>query len=112
MAFKVARVSAMPKRLPNPMSLEEIAHRLVLTRQALEISQVLMAKRVGATPQAWNNYETGRKRISIDQALRLCIATGVDLDWIYRGEMDGIPSALLDKIMAILGEPNRTRNSR
>lgn len=46
-----------------------------------------MADKVGVVRPAWTQYESGARRIHLDPALRLCNATGVSLDWIYRGDV-------------------------
>lgn len=66
---------------------EKMADRLKRTREAFNLNQADWCRLVGIEPQAWSNYEQGRNRISIDQALKVCAATGVTTDWIYRGLM-------------------------
>jgi transcriptional regulator with XRE-family HTH domain len=55
-----------------------------MRRQTESISKAEFARRIGMTPQAWNEV-TRASRIGIDQALMVCRFTGVTLDWIYRG---------------------------
>lgn len=68
--------------------LQRVADRLRRTREAFNMKQAQFARLVGIEPQAWSNYEQGLRRISIDQALKVCAATGVTTDWIYRGLMN------------------------
>jgi transcriptional regulator with XRE-family HTH domain len=86
-------ISAMiGQRFHAPDGLDEIAERLKRTRQALGMSQAQWCRLTGIEPQAWNNYEKGIRRISLEQAIRVCQATGVTTDWIYRGLMSsGLP---------------------
>lgn len=56
---------------------------------------------VGITDQAWNNYETGRRRISIDEAMKIVAKTGAGLDWIYRGLEHTLPKHVADKLAAL-----------
>ncbi len=83
---------------PEPTSVVEIAARLALTRQALGKSQAELCRMTGISTQKWNNAETGDNRISIPDATRLCRATGVTMDWIYRGVRANLPSVLLEAI--------------
>ena len=64
----------------DPTSIAEIGARLELTRQALGLTQVMMGRLMGAVSngQAWRNYESGKRRISIDHALALTRS------WAYR----------------------------
>jgi DNA-binding XRE family transcriptional regulator len=84
----------------HPEGLPAIKRRLMLLRLALGLKKSPMARKVGATPQAWGNWEsrvTGH-RLSLDEAFKVCRATGAKLDWIYRGEEDHMPTVLMDKI--------------
>lgn len=76
-------------KLPPTGSNEDIAERLIRTREAMGLNQAQWCRLTGIAPQAWNNYESGLNRISIDQAIKVCQATGVTTDWIYRGLMSG-----------------------
>lgn len=37
-------------------------------------------------PSQWHQYESGGKRIRIDEALQVMRMTGATLDWIYDGD--------------------------
>jgi hypothetical protein len=50
------------------------------------------------SPQAWNNAETGDNLIGIGNAMKLCRATGVTLDWIYRGVRSNLPLLIAEEI--------------
>lgn len=77
---------------PHPESLEAVADRLKRTRVAFGFNQAQWCRLVGIDTQAWNNYEKARNRISVDQALKVCQATGITTDWIFRGLMStGLP---------------------
>jgi transcriptional regulator with XRE-family HTH domain len=66
---------------------EKMADRLTRTREAFGMNQAQWSRLVGIEPQAWSNYEQGIRRISVDQAIKVCQATGINMDWIYRGLM-------------------------
>lgn len=78
------------------------------------MTQVAIAAMAGITPQAWNNYETARKRIDIDPALRLATVTGATLDFIYRGDLGMVPMDLRQRIQRIRAarEPASSRPRR
>jgi transcriptional regulator with XRE-family HTH domain len=99
----------MAKQSRNPASLNGIAERLRLTREASGMIQAQFCRIVGIGQQAWNNYERGERRISIDQALQLCSALGVTLDWIYRGIASGLPIQLAEEIRRIERTERPTR---
>ena len=95
----------------------EIGRRLGALRQALGLNQVTIARRLNlgsnpGGPQKWNNWEHGRDRLKPPDATKICILTGVDLDYIYRGLMDHVPPELIDRILEILQEPHRKAHKR
>jgi transcriptional regulator with XRE-family HTH domain len=101
---------AMARRAapPVPTHHNAIAHRLKLTYQASgERSKAAFCRRVGISSQAWNNYESGINRISIDQALKLTSALGVSLDWIYRGRTFGLPVEFYNRLDPLLSAGDR-----
>jgi transcriptional regulator with XRE-family HTH domain len=86
----------MQRRNGDPTSLPEIGRRLALTRRALGVTQAMMASLMGSSTagQAWENYEAGRRRISIDHALELHRNCGLTLPWIYEGELKTLAPGL------------------
>lgn len=106
--------AVMARGIPPPTSLEQIGERLRLTRLALGHTQAIMSQLMGSSTggQAWQNYEAGIRRISLDHALRLCSRIGLTLEWIYRGNMHSLPSDLGEKIQLQLKlESDQSRRS-
>lgn len=84
-----------------PIDLESpaaIQLRLKSLRLAMGMKQAPWCRLVGISTAAWNNFESGYRRISIDQAIKICSAVGVSLDWIYRGQAGALPFDLAIKI--------------
>ncbi len=48
----------------------------------------------------WSQFESGKRRISLNAAIRLCEDFGLSLDWIYFGRPDGLPPHLVKKLLA------------
>jgi transcriptional regulator with XRE-family HTH domain len=61
---------------------------------ALGIHQAEFGRRTGIAPQNFSNWLSGSQRPSLDMALKICVATGATLDWIYRGNADCLPLKL------------------
>jgi transcriptional regulator with XRE-family HTH domain len=80
--------------------IQVIGDRLRMTREALKKNQATWCRMVGIDQQAWNNYERGRRRISLDHALKVVKATGVGLDWIYRGISKDLPHDIFIGVQA------------
>ena len=79
---------------------KDVSERLRQLRAALAISQAQLCRRAGIEANAWNNYEKGRNRISVDHAIKVKRAFGVTLDWIYHADMGGVRSDIAEKIAA------------
>lgn len=96
--------SVMARGIPNPTAPEQIGERLRITRAALGHTQAVMSHLMGSSTggQAWENYEAGRRRISIDHALALCAHVGLTLDWIYRGNIQSLPTELGERVQVQL----------
>lgn len=99
---------AMPDRL-HPESVAAIGDRIRLTREAMKLTQAAFARLVRTDPQAINNWEAARSRISLDQALKVCHATGVGLNWIYRGQISDMPMNLTMAVQKLTAEASRRR---
>jgi DNA-binding XRE family transcriptional regulator len=89
-------IQPMVFKKESPESTQAVAERLRLTRQAFGMKKAPWSRFVGITPQAWNNVEgtetsPAANRISVDEALKVCRATGVGLNWIFRGDRDDVP---------------------
>lgn len=89
--------------------LKAIAERLKMIRAAVHggMTQAAFGRLVGIEPQAINNYETALRRISIDQAVKVCAATGVSLDYIYRGVTSQLPAEIATAIQKKQREASR-----
>lgn len=96
--------------VPVQRDLDEIAARLRLLRLAHGYDAFTAWGRfVGISNTAWHNYESAARRISIDEAIKLCAKTGVSLDWIYRGDAywHTLPGHLQQKLTAARQQPER-----
>ena len=69
----------------------EIGSRLLAIRRAFsDLSQKDWAARHGFSATRYNNWETGIRRIPVDEAVVLADLYGLDLDFIYRGRRSGL----------------------
>lgn len=78
-----------------------IGHRLALTRQVLGFAQGDFAARAGLKANAYNQYEMGKKRPSLEAAIALCDAYDLTLDWIYRGDASGLRYQTVEAMKAV-----------
>ena len=106
----------MAPRAKDATRMAEHARRLRLTRLAYGYTQAIMSNLMGSATsgQAWENYESGRRRISIDHAMALCQRLGLTLDWFYFGSMRSLPDDVLKKLrrqMTLEQHPGKRRNN-
>jgi transcriptional regulator with XRE-family HTH domain len=73
---------------------DRIGLRLAALRDLTGLKQEPFAEGLGITQPAWNQYEKGRRRITLDVAASVAEKYGVTLDWIYKGEVSGLPIRL------------------
>lgn len=53
---------------------------------------------VGISDQALYNSENGRRRISLDECIKIVDKTGFSLEWIYRDLEHTLPMYVVEKI--------------
>src|SRR5689334_184996 len=75
----------------EPTGTLDVAERLRATRLALKLTQARLCRLTGISTASWNNAETGDARIGVDNAILLCQATGITLDWVFRGIRKDLP---------------------
>jgi transcriptional regulator with XRE-family HTH domain len=89
----------------GPESTKAIGQRLRWTRLALNFRyQADIARKISDDPnfaQVWNNWEKGRDRISVDNAIMLVRKFRLSLDWIFLGDDARLARELSDRIAEI-----------
>lgn len=75
-----------------------IGERLRRTREALGYNAGEFAKAAGILQSAYSQYETGTRRLTLVQAVKLCDKYSLTLDWLYRDEVSGLPQRLALKL--------------
>lgn len=85
-------------------SMVAIGRRLKMTREALGLSQAEFASRAGLSKNAYNMYEKGKQRPSIESAIALVETYRITLDWIYLGDNSALRHDMVEtmKKMAAL----------
>ena len=82
-------------------SIAAIGQRLELTRQVLGLAQNDFCARAKIATNTYNQYERGKKRPTIENAVALCDVYDLTLDWIYRGDPSGLRYHTADAIKAL-----------
>lgn len=77
----------------------EVGLRLAAIRQAeSSMNQKEWAEKHGFGVTQYNNWEKGIRRITVDEAERLCARYGLTLDFIYRGILSGVPESIKNRL--------------
>jgi transcriptional regulator with XRE-family HTH domain len=88
-------------KIPMLQSAKTIGARLAETREILGekgLKPADICKAIGIGANAWSQFETGKRRITLRVAHRLCETYGLTLDWIYRGDPSGLPLRVATKL--------------
>lgn len=79
----------------------EVAERLRVTREAMRLSQQDFATRAGIAPNTYNQFEQGKRLLTVAKAMALCNAHGLTLDWLFRDDPSNLPYRLVSAIRAL-----------
>ena len=72
----------------------DAARRLLATRRALGLDQQDFGVRAGLSQPQYNQFEKGKRAITLQAAMKLCLYYDLSLDWIYRGDPSSLPHKL------------------
>jgi len=79
---------------------KEIGLRLLLWREALNLTQMQLARRMGWRNGATkiSNWENGGRFPNVHDMIALTEKLPITIEWIYEGCMDRMPTGLMQKI--------------
>lgn len=98
-----ARLSA---HLRSEMTPERIGYRMMLFREALEMSPAQIADNLEIPRTYWSRFEGSKRAISDDVAAMLVERFGLTLDFLILGRWDKLPMDLADKMRAVEARKN------
>lgn len=84
----------MTRRAKNLKNPDPVAGRLTLTREILGLTQKEFAEPAGLILTRYNLRETGKIPLPLSDAMALCAAHDLTLDWLYRGKVEGLRMSL------------------
>lgn len=88
--------------LPVTFTRKLIGERLRLVRVAVGLNQIELCRAIGLGASMYNQWEKGTKIPNIADLIRFCQFTGATTDYIFCGDMRGLP---LDLVRSIGGAP-------
>jgi len=87
-----------PAGMAQRLRPEEIGARLRIARRALGLKSTEFSKGAGIAQNAFSQFETGTRPLTLSAAVKICGRYGLTLDWLYRDDPSGLPHALAEKI--------------
>ena len=79
-----------------------VAPRLKAAREALGMSKAEFADRLGIDRSSYTKIEKGLKPLLPKDAQRIFQLYAIDMNFIYLGQVGGLPSSLSNKVMTHL----------
>ena len=86
----------------EPAAPQMVAPRLAAARMALGLSKAAFADSIGVDRSSYTKIEKGQKPLLPRDAQRIYQLYGIDMNFIYLGQVGGLPSNLSSKVMAHL----------
>jgi transcriptional regulator with XRE-family HTH domain len=86
-----------------------IGERLELVRLARELQAKDVCRQINVRPNTYSQWASGASRPRLDDAIRFCEHFGATLDWLFRGDISGLPHNLAQQILRL---QERGRGSR
>lgn len=79
-----------------------VARRLIAIRAALGLNKADFADQIGVDRSSYTKIEKGVKPLSPPSAYKIYELYGVDMNFIYLGQVGGLPSILSKKVTSHL----------
>lgn len=93
----------MTKIAKTQQWMRDVGHRVTVLRDAQRVSQVELASALGITPQRLSNYERGARPLDVVIAADIADKLSGTLDYIYTGEMRGLPFETTQRVAELEG---------
>ena len=90
----------------EPWEAEVVAGRLIAVRAALGMNKADFADMIGIDRSSYTKIEKGDKPLLPGYAFRIYQLYGVDLNFLYMGQVGGLPSRLSSAVMTHLNGKN------
>ena len=97
----------MPDSSSNDLwSSVKVAERLVALRLALDLNKADFADQIGIDRSSYTKIEKGQKPLLVREASEIWRLYGVDMNYIYLGQIVGLPGILSSKVIKNLKTPH------
>lgn len=92
-------IQLMPRAARADDYKREVGARLAATRHALELDAKTLCQQIVVAQNTYSQWETGKNLPDLTAMNRFGARYGVTLDWIYRGDLKGLPHFLAAKLI-------------
>ncbi len=89
----------------EPWQPEKLARRLIAVREALGFTKAEFADMIGIDRSSYTKIEKGEKPLLPNKAYRVWQLFAVDLNFLYLGQIGGLPVSLSSKVISALNHP-------
>ena len=96
--MKKAKTFALEKVKKAKTFASEVGSRLKAVREASNLPANVLARRLGVTPQRYNNWETGDIVLPPEIAVILFRELRIDADYLYLGDAERLPAKVRDRL--------------
>jgi transcriptional regulator with XRE-family HTH domain len=90
----------------HPYEPAVVAPRLIAIRAALGLNKATFADMIGVDRSSYTKIEKGEKPLLPPSAYRIYKLYGVDMNFIYLGQVGGLPVSLSKAVIAHLSAEN------
>lgn len=87
------------KPVYDPVDPMMVAPRLIAIREALGINKTDFARRIGIDKSSYTKIEKGEKPLLTGNAYKIYQLYGIDLNFIYLGQVRDLPGSLSSAII-------------
>ena len=87
---------------PTGRDAHSVGNRLALVRGAHGLSSGEFAEKAGLLPSSYSQYESGRRKCSIESAIALVVTYKLTLDWIFLGDHSALQPKLVEALKHML----------
>lgn len=94
----------------DPVWQAEVGRRIILARNALGLKAIQLARSLNISAQRLSNYERGDRPFDLELAMELSRKHGITMDYIYRGELRGLPLEIFQRLDPLSVPPETRRH--
>lgn len=80
---------------------KSVGARITRLLRVLDLKAADVCKQLNFAANRFSQWQSGDRMIQVPEALELCFAYGITLDWLYRAHYEGMPYDLARKLKGL-----------